>query len=95
MEIEQLSLLAGIISSLIFLGSHVPMLVKAFRTKDLRSYSRLNLVLINAGNLIYWLYLANLPLGPVWFLHTFYTLSSGALLIMYCQRQSCSFRGPG
>jgi hypothetical protein len=61
MDTQRLSFIAGAVSSLIFVGSHVPMLWKAYRTKDLRSYSRLNLMLVNVGNLIYWLYLISLP----------------------------------
>ena len=94
MDTEYLALIAGAISSFIFIGSHVPLLLKAYRTQDLRSYSRLNLILINIGNLVYWLYLVSLPPGPVWLLHIFYTISSGVLLIMYCQRQSCNFKKP-
>ena len=94
MDMEYLALIAGVISRFIFIGSHVPMLLKAYRTHDLRSYSRLNLILINVGNLVYWLYLVSLPPGLVWLLHIFYTISSGVLLVMYCQRQSCNFKRP-
>jgi hypothetical protein len=80
---EHLPFIAGTISGLIFISSHVPMLLKAFCTQDLHSYSRLNILLVNIGNLIYWLYLISLPLGPIWVLHTFYTISSGLLLILY------------
>lgn len=80
---ESLSLIAGTISSVIFASSHIPMLLKAYRTKDLHSYSAVNLILVNAGNLLYSLYVVTLPLGPVWILHTFYTFSSGLLLVMY------------
>ncbi|GAB4441296.1 MAG: hypothetical protein Fur0044_37780 [Anaerolineae bacterium] len=92
MDTQQLSLLAGAISSLIFVGSHVPMLRRAYQTRDLRSYSRLNLILVNLGNLIYWLYLISLPPGPVWVLHSFYTLSSAWLLLWYCRLHSCDWR---
>jgi hypothetical protein len=85
MDTEHLSFIAGAISSLMFVTSNVPMLWKAFKTKDLRSYSYLNIILVNAGNLIYWFYIVSLPLGPVWILHTFYTISSGLLLILYWQ----------
>jgi hypothetical protein len=61
------------------------MLQKAYKTKDLHSYSSLNIVLVNLGNLIYWLYIVELPFGPVWILHTFYTISSALLLILYCR----------
>jgi len=80
---ESLSLIAGTISSIIFASSHIPMLLKAYRTKDLHSYSAVNLILVNAGNLLYSLYVVTLPPGPIWALHIFYTLSSGVLLVMY------------
>jgi hypothetical protein len=71
---------------MIFASSNIPMLLKAYRTKDLHSYSALNLILVNVGNLLYWLYVATLPPGPIWILHTFYTISSGLLVIMYWQQ---------
>jgi uncharacterized protein with PQ loop repeat len=83
MNMHHLSLLAGMISSSIFTLSHVPMLVRAYRTRDLRSYSPANLVLSNLGNLIHWLYIVNLPFGPIWFLHSFYTLVTGVMLFWY------------
>jgi hypothetical protein len=92
MDTQQLSLMAGAVSSLIFAGSHVPMLRRAYQTRDLRSYSRLNLMLVNVGNLIYWLYLISLPPGPIWLLHLFYTISSALLLLWYCRLHSCAFR---
>lgn len=85
MDTELISLTAGIISSVMFASSHVPMLLKAYKTKDLHSYSSLNMVLINIGNLIYWLYIVQLPFGPIWVLHAFYTISSALLLILYYQ----------
>ena len=85
MDTELISLFAGIISSAMFVSSHVPMLLKAYRTRDLHSYSPLNLVLINVGNLIYWFYIVKLPFGPIWLLHAFYTFSSALLLILYYQ----------
>src|SRR5215213_8913227 len=79
---QDISLLAGIMSSSIFTLSHIPMLIRAFRTKDLRSYSAANLVLANLGNAFHWLYIVSLPFGPIWFLHSFYTLVSA--LMLYC-----------
>lgn len=83
MNIETLSLSAGIASSVIFVSSHVPALLKAYRTRDLRSYSWLHLLLVNLGNLLYWLYVLQLPFGPIWLMHAFYTLSAGLLLVLY------------
>ncbi|MGW5240705.1 hypothetical protein ACWEOW_17385 [Monashia sp. NPDC004114] len=77
------AVVAGIISSLVFAGSALPMLVKAHRTKDLQSYSLGNLVLINAGNAVHTVYVVSLPFGPIWFLHSFYAVSSLAMLGYY------------
>jgi hypothetical protein len=85
MNTELVALIAGLVSSVMFVSSHLPMLLKAFRTKDLHSYSPLNIFLVNIGNLIYWLYIIGLPFGPIWLMHTFYTISSGLLLILYWQ----------
>ena len=71
------------ISTSIFILSHIPMLIRAFRTKDLRSYSVANLMLANLGNAFHWLYVVNLPFGPIWLLHSFYTLVSAMMLFWY------------
>lgn len=71
------------ISTTIFTLSHIPMLVRAYRTKDLRSYSAANIVLANLGNAIHWLYIINLPFGPIWFLHSFYTIVTAMMLFWY------------
>lgn len=73
---------------MIFATSQIPMLVRAFRTKDLQSYSAANLVLANVGNLVHWLYIVNLPFGPIWFLHGFYSISSFIMLLWYVQHES-------
>jgi uncharacterized protein with PQ loop repeat len=83
MNMQQISILAGMISTSIFTLSHIPMLMRAFQTKDLRSYSAANLVLANLGNAFHWLYIVNLPFGPIWFLHSFYTLVSAIMLFWY------------
>jgi hypothetical protein len=66
--------IAGFTSTLIFAGSKIPMLLKAFTTKDLRSYSLGQIVLSSTGNLMYWLYVISLPVGPIWFLQGFFTI---------------------
>ena len=80
---QYIATLAGIISTSIFTLSHIPMLIRAFRTRDLHSYSAANLILANLGNAFHWLYIANLPFGPIWFLHSFYTLVSAVMLFWY------------
>ena len=71
------------------------MLLKAYRTKDLRSYSLGHLILVNTGNFLYWFYLAASS-GPIWLLHGFYTLTMALLLAGYLRyrKQSTDFR-PG
>src|SRR3954454_3418393 len=88
MDIQQIMLLAGTVSTSIFAVSHIPMLVRAFRTKDLRSYSPTNLILSNIGNGFHWLYIASFPFGPIWFLHSFYTIAAALMLLWYLQHRS-------
>jgi hypothetical protein len=76
-------LLAGAVSSVVFVGSTLPMLVKAARTRDLSSYSLGNILLSNLGNLIHSIYVFHLPAGPIWALHSFHTLSTALMLLWY------------
>jgi hypothetical protein len=45
--------------------------------------------LSNLGNLIYWLYVISLPVGPVWFLHGFFTITTGLMLLFYLRYETC------
>jgi hypothetical protein len=83
MDSQTFSIAAGSISSILFISANVPMLVKAYRTRNLRSYSLSNIVLVNVGNVLYWLYIVGLPPGPIWALHSFYTLASALMLAWY------------
>ena len=74
-----LPVLAGVTSTIMFAFSMVPMLVKAGRTKDLSSYSLGNIVLVNVGNVVHSVYVFHLPAGPIWALHVFCLVSSGAV----------------
>jgi uncharacterized protein with PQ loop repeat len=78
-----LPVIAGTISTTIFAFSTLPMLLKAFRTKDLKSYSLGNILLANVGNAIHSVYVFNLPAGPIWLLHTFYLVTTGLMLVWY------------
>jgi hypothetical protein len=42
-----------------------------------------NIILVNIGNLLYWIYISSMPLGPIWLLHSFYTLTMVFLLVWY------------
>jgi hypothetical protein len=84
----KLQLLAGSLSTVIFVTSSVPMLAKAIRTRDLGSYSLANIGLANAGNLLYWLYVLGLPLGPITFLHAFNTLVALLMLLLYLRHET-------
>jgi uncharacterized protein with PQ loop repeat len=75
-----LFVVAGAVSTAIFAMSTLPMLMKAARTRDLSSYSLSNIMLSNVGNVVYSVYVFHLPAGPVWFLHTFYLVSTGLML---------------
>ena len=75
--------LAGLASTVIFAASTLPMLVKAFRSRDLASYSLGNIALANLGNAVHSVYVYSLPPGPIWLLHTFYLVSSGLMLGWY------------
>jgi uncharacterized protein with PQ loop repeat len=80
MDIHSLQFLAGAISSGIFIFSNLPMLRKAFQTRDMKSYSLGQILLCNLGNWLYWIYLISLPAGPAWIIHGFFTLSSLLML---------------
>jgi uncharacterized protein with PQ loop repeat len=82
-EMEQVQMMAGSVAGLIFAAASWNMLVKAWRTKDLRSYSLGQLVLNNVGNLFYWFYVVSLPFGPIYFMHAFFTLASLIMLVWY------------
>ena len=74
---------AGVAATALFVTSTLPMLIKAGRTKDLRSYSLANIALANLGNLLQWLYVSSLPLGPIWVLHGFHTATTALMLAWY------------
>ena len=48
-----LALIAGLVSTVIFASSMLPMIVKAVVTRDLESYSLGHLVLVNGGNAVH------------------------------------------
>jgi uncharacterized protein with PQ loop repeat len=74
---------AGLTATLIFALSTLPMVWKAYRTRDLRSYSLGNIALANLGNLAYSVYVFALPFGPIWLLHSFYLVTTGLMLAWY------------
>jgi uncharacterized protein with PQ loop repeat len=78
-----LAVIAGLISTIIFASSMLPMIVKAVRTRDLQSYSLGNLMLVNGGNAIHSLYVFSLPAGPIWVLHSCHVATSVLMLVWY------------
>ncbi len=92
MDID-LPIIAGFISTALFALGTLPMLAKAFRTKDLSSYSLGNILMSNVGNIIYSLYVFRLPPGPVWFLHTYNLVSTGLMLVWYLKYEGWSQPG--
>ena len=90
-----LPFIAGSTSTVIFAASTLPMLLKAYRTRDLASYSRSNIVLANTGNVVHSVYVYSLPPGPIWLLHSFYLVSTAMMLVWYLRyewRPSLSVR---
>ena len=98
MELQTAQIIAGSISSFFFITSNLPMLLKAFKTKNLHSYSLTNILLNNVGNILYWLYISSLPIGPIWLMHTFYTLTTALMLVGYLRYEysgsKCRFHLP-
>ncbi len=78
-----LATIAGFISTALFAVGTLPMLRKAFRTKDLASYSLGYILLSNVGNLFYSIYVFQLPVGPVWFLQSYNLVTTGLMLVLY------------
>lgn len=85
-----LPVIAGTTSTIIFGMSALPMLIKAYRTKDLASYSRGNILMANTGNIVHSVYVFSLPPGPIWLLHTFYLITTAMMLFWYL-RYECRF----
>lgn len=83
-----LPVLAGTVSTAVFVGSVLPMLHKARRTRELSSYSFGNIALANLGNAVHSVYVFHLPLGPIWVLHAFYVVSSGLMLYWYVRSRT-------
>ena len=80
---SSLPVLAGAISTVMFMLGALPMLHKAFRTRDLASYSLGHILMMNAGNVIHAIYVFSLPPGPIWALHGFWLVSTGLMLAWY------------
>ena len=91
MDWHDFPVLAGTVSTLLFVASYLPMLVKAFRTRDLESYSLGNLLIANVGNGVHSFYVFSLPPGPIWVLHGFYVVSTAVMLVwhrLYARRKA-------
>jgi uncharacterized protein with PQ loop repeat len=80
---HQFALFAGSAAAAIFMISQLPMLIKARRTKNLTSYSFTNIGLANFGNVLYAVYVLQVPVGPVWVTHGFNLTASGLMLLWY------------
>jgi uncharacterized protein with PQ loop repeat len=89
---DGIALTAGLMSTALFVISYLPMLHRAWRTRDLGSYSRPSLVLANVGNLIQAVYVYSLPLGPIWFLHGFYLAASALMLGLHLRHHGRATR---
>ena len=74
------AVLAGLVSTVVFAASTVPMVLRAWRTQDLRSYSRGHLVMTNLGNAVHTVYVLSLPAGPLWLMHAFHVVVTATML---------------
>jgi hypothetical protein len=82
--------LAGIASTIIFAASTLPMLAKAYRSRDLSSYSLGNMLLANVGNAVHSVYVLSLPPGPLWVLHAFYVTSTALMLTWFLRYRAAA-----
>lgn len=78
-----LPVLAGTLSTVLFMLGAMPMLLKAIRTRDMSSYSLGHIAMTNAGNVIHAIYVFSLPPGPLWLMHTFWIVSTALMLAWY------------
>ena len=85
-------LIAGTVWTVVFAVSNLPMLGKALRTRDVSSYSLSSMVMINAANAVYSLYVFSLPVGPIWALHTFYVVSCAIMLVLCIGKRRTAHR---
>ena len=83
MNCHNIDIIAGVLSSIIFASGTFSMLIKVVRTHDVDSYSLSSIILNNLGNLVYWLYVFSLPMGPIYFLHLFYTVAMIVMLLCF------------
>jgi len=83
MNWDAIQILSGTMSSIIFASGTMAMLVKAWKTHDFSSYSFSSLLLYNIGNTMYWLYIISLPVGPIYFLHSFSTIATLVMFVSY------------
>ncbi|HSB01794.1 MAG TPA: hypothetical protein VLE49_14180 [Anaerolineales bacterium] len=84
--------IAGFISTGLFTVGTLPMLSKAFRSRNLASYSLGNILLSNVGNIIYSIYVFQLPPGPIWFLYVYNLISTGLMLVWYLKYEGLPHR---
>ena len=82
-ETSSIAVAAGAASTALFVASTLPMLAKAWHTRDLASYSLGNLLLANLGNAVHSVYVLSLPAGPIWALHGFYAVTSALMLCWF------------
>jgi hypothetical protein len=88
MDTGNLPIIAGITSTIMFASGNIPMLIKVYKSQDLRSYSLSHIVMSNIGNGVHWVYIASLPFGPVWALHAFYTVTTAFMLALYLKHRA-------
>lgn len=92
MTLHDAGVVAGTVSTVLFVASYLPMLHKAWRTRDLSSYSVGNLAVANIGNAVHTVYVLSLPVGPIWALHGFYLASTVVMLWWWLRYRGNQYR---
>lgn len=87
-----LATIAGFMSTGLFAVGTLPMLSKAFRTRNLASYSFGNILLSNVGNVIFSIYVFQLPPGPIWFSYVYNLVTTGLMLVWYLRYEGLPHR---
>lgn len=90
----QIAIACGLMATFLYVAATLPMLAKAARTKDLRSYSGANLMIANTGNVTQSVYILALPPGPMWLLHGFNTAAAALMLWWWLQSRTSPRRQP-
>lgn len=89
MDMKTIQGMAGTISTIMLVGAVISMLWKIYRTRDMHSYSGLQIALNTIATYINLVYVTSLPFGPVYILNIFYAVVNTTMLTswLYLRRK--------